>query len=52
MNPMMISSLRNRSKLIKSYYSNITEKNKNLLSAKSKKCSKIILKDSKGALTN
>ena len=52
MNPMMILSLRNRSKLIKSYYSNLTEKNKNLLSTKSKKCSNMILKATKGALTN
>ena len=35
MNPNIISSLRDRSKLTKRYYSNPTEENKNLLTAKS-----------------
>ena len=42
MNPKIILSLRNRSKLTKIYYSNTTEDNKNLLTAKSSKCSKMI----------
>ena len=42
MNPKIISSLRNRSKLTKRYYSNPTEENKKLLTAKSNECSKMI----------
>ena len=42
-NPKIISSLRNKSKLTKRYYSNPTEKNKNLLTAKSKECSNMIV---------
>ena len=42
MNPKIISSLRNRSKLTKRYYSNPTEENKNLLTAKSNEYSKMI----------
>ena len=40
MNPKIILSLRYRSKLSKRYYSNPTEENKNLLTAKSNECSK------------
>ena len=43
MNPKIISSLRNRSKLNKRYYSNPTEENKNLLTAKSNECSNMIV---------
>ena len=43
MNPKIISSLRNRSKLTKIYYSNPTEENKNLLTAKSNECSNMIV---------
>ena len=43
MNPKIISSLRNRSKLTKRYYSNPTEENKNLLSVKSNEDPKIII---------
>ena len=43
MNPKIISSLRNRSKLNKRYYSNPTEENKNLLTAKSSECSNMIV---------
>ena len=42
MNPKIISFLRNRSKLTKRYYSNPTEENKNILTAKSNECSKMI----------
>ena len=42
-NSKIISSLRNKSKLTKRYYSNPTEKNKNLLTAKSKECSNMIV---------
>ena len=42
-NPKIISSLRNKSKLTKRYYSNPTENNKNLLTAKSKECSNMIV---------
>ena len=38
MNPKIISSLRNRCKLTKRYYSNSTEKNKKFLTAKSSEC--------------
>ena len=41
MNPKIISSLRNRSKLTKRYYCNPTEENKSLLTVKSKDCSTI-----------
>ena len=51
MNPKIISSLRNRSKLTKRYYSNPIEENKNLLTAKSKACSKMIV-DAKERYTN
>ena len=44
MNPAIISSLRNRSKLAKKNYSNPTEENENLLNAKSKECSNMIVK--------
>ena len=44
MNPAIISSLRNRSKLAKKYYSNPTEENENLLNATSKECSNMIVK--------
>ena len=43
MNPKIISSLRNRSKLTKRYYSNPTEENKNLLTAKSNECSRMVV---------
>ena len=43
MNPKIFSSLRNRSKLTKRYYSNPTEENKNLLAAKSNECSNMIV---------
>ena len=43
MNPKIISSLRNKCKLTKRYYSNPTEKNKNLLTAKSNECSNMIV---------
>ena len=43
MNPKIFSSLRNRSKLTKRYYSNPTEENKNLLTAKSNECSNMIV---------
>ena len=43
MNPMIISPLRNKSKLNKRYYSNPTEGNKNLLTAKSNECSNMIV---------
>ena len=38
-----IPSLRNRSKLTKRYYSNPTEENKNLLTAKSNECSRMVV---------
>ena len=41
-NPKIISSLRNRSKLTKRYYSNPTEENKTLLTTKSSECSNMI----------
>ena len=44
MNPAIISSLRNRSKLAKKYYSNPTEENENLLNATSKECPNMIVK--------
>ena len=43
MNPMIMSPLRNRSKLTK-YYSNVVEENRNLLAAKSNECSNMIVK--------
>ena len=43
MNPKIISSLRNRSKLTKRYYSNPTAENKTLLIAKSSECSNILI---------
>ena len=43
MNPKIVSSLRNRSELTKRYYSNPTGENKNLLTTKSKECSKMIV---------
>ena len=43
MNPKIISSLRNKCKLTKRYYSNPTERNKNLLTAKSNECSNMIV---------
>ena len=46
MNCKIISSLRNRSKLTKRYYSNPTEENKNL-TAKSNECSKMIVEAKK-----
>ena len=42
MNPKIISFQRNRSKLTQRYYSNPTEENKNLLTAKSDECSNMI----------
>ena len=39
MNPNIISSLRNRSKLTKRYYSNPTEENENFITPKSNECS-------------
>ena len=52
MNPMIISSLRNRSKLNKRYYSNPTEENKNLLTAKSNECSNMIVEAKERYKTN
>ena len=52
MNPKIISSLRNRSKLTKRYYSNPNEENKSLVTAKSNKCSKMIVEAKKGTQTN
>ena len=43
MNPKIISFQRNRSKLTQRYYSNPTEENKNLLTAKSDECSNMII---------
>ena len=43
MNPKIISSLRNRSKLAKRYYSNLTEENKNPFTDKSNECSNTIV---------
>ena len=43
-NPKIISSLRNRSKLTKRYYYKPAEKNNNLPTIKSNKCSKMIAK--------
>ena len=43
MNPKIISSLTNRSRLTKIYYSNTTEQNKILLIAKSIECSNMIV---------
>ena len=43
MNPKFISSLRNRAKLTKRYYYNPTKENKYLLTAKSNKCSNMIV---------
>ena len=43
MNPRTISSLRNRSKLTKRYYCIPTEEKKNVLTAKSNECSKMIV---------
>ena len=51
MNPKIISSLRNRSKLTKRYYFDPTEENINLLSAKSNKCSNMIV-ETKERYTN
>ena len=51
MNPKIISSLRNRSKLTKRYYSNPTEENKILLTAKSNECSNMIV-EAKERYTN
>ena len=50
MNPNIFSSLRNRSKLTKRYYSNPTEEKKNL-TAKSNECSKMIV-EAKERYTN
>ena len=44
-NPKILSSLRNKSKLTKRYYSNANEENKNLLPAKSIECSNMIVED-------
>ena len=44
MNPKIISSLRNRSKLTKRYYSNSSDKNKTFSTAKSNECSNMIVK--------
>ena len=44
MNPKIISSLKNRYKLAKTYCSNPTEENKNLLTNNSNECSYLILK--------
>ena len=43
MNPNIISSLRNRSKLTKRYYSNPTEENENFITPKSNECSNMIV---------
>ena len=43
MNTKIILSMRNRSKLTKRYYSNPTEENKNLPTAKSNDCSNMIV---------
>ena len=51
MNPTIISSLRNRSKLTKIYYSNPTDENKNLPTAKSNECSNMII-EAKDRYTN
>ena len=51
MNPKIISSLGNRSKLIERYFSYPTEENKNLLTAKSNECSKMIV-EAKERYTN
>ena len=51
MNPKIIPSLRNRSKLTERYFSYPTEQNKNLLTAKSNECSKMIV-DAKKRYTN
>ena len=50
-NPKIISSLRNRSKLTKRYYSNPTEENKTLLTTKSNECSNMIV-EAKERYTN
>ena len=55
MNHKTVSSMKNRSRLSKRYYYNPTENNKNLLTAKSNKCSKaywLILKNNKIILKN
>ena len=44
-NPKILSSLRNKSKFTKRYYSNPNEENKNLLPAKSIECSNMIVED-------
>lgn len=44
MNPLIMTPPRNRSKLTKIYHSNLTEENRNLLSAKSNECSNMIVK--------
>ena len=51
MNPKIISSLRNRSKLTNRYYSNPTEENKNVLTAKSNEGSNMIV-EAKERYTN
>ena len=52
MNPKIISSLRNRSKLTKRNYSNRTKENKNLLTAKSNECLTMIVEAKEGTQTN
>ena len=51
MNPKIISSLRNRSKLTKRYYSNSSDKNKTFSTAKSYECSNMIV-EAKEKYTN
>ena len=51
MNPKFISSLRNRAKMTKRYYPNPTKENKDLLTAKSNKCSNMIV-ETKERYTN
>ena len=43
MNPKIISCLRNRYKLTKRYYSNLTEESKSLLTTRSNECSNMIV---------
>ena len=52
MNPKIISSLRNRSKLTKRNYSNRTKENKNLLTAKSNECLTMTVEAKEGTQTN
>ena len=49
--PKIISCLRNRSKLTKRYYSNPTNENKKLPTAKSNECSNMIV-EAKDRYTN